>query len=201
MSRRARTTTRTGPGTATRLLTASALVGFGTLGAVSATAEEAPTAAEDDVIERTLVVTPADRITPVDVEQDELTEVLFAALDARASLDAEAPPEPEPEPEQEPAATDPEPAADPEPAPSSSGISLETWERVAQCESGGNWSIDTGNSFYGGLQFTIDSWRWVGGTGYPHEASKATQIEMAERLHARQGWQAWPSCSRQLGLR
>lgn len=75
------------------------------------------------------------------------------------------------------------------------------WDRVAQCESGGNWSINTGNGFYGGLQFALSSWRWVGGSGYPHRASKAEQIRRAEILLARQGWRAWPSCSRQLGLR
>ncbi len=75
------------------------------------------------------------------------------------------------------------------------------WDRVARCESGGNWSINTGNGFYGGLQFALSSWRWVGGSGYPHRASKAEQIRRAEVLLARQGWRAWPSCSRQLGLR
>jgi LysM repeat protein len=75
------------------------------------------------------------------------------------------------------------------------------WDRLAQCESSGNWSINTGNGYYGGLQFALSSWEWVGGTGYPHEASKAEQIARAEILLERQGWNAWPSCSRQLGLR
>ena len=75
------------------------------------------------------------------------------------------------------------------------------WDRVAECESGGNWQINTGNGFYGGLQFTIDSWNWVGGSGMPHEASKEEQISRAEILLDRQGWEAWPACSRQLGLR
>ncbi|MTV25110.1 hypothetical protein FTX61_06720 [Nitriliruptoraceae bacterium ZYF776] len=75
------------------------------------------------------------------------------------------------------------------------------WDRLARCESGGNWSINTGNGYYGGLQFSLSSWRAVGGSGYPHQASKLEQIERAERLRAQQGWGAWPSCSRQLGLR
>jgi hypothetical protein len=75
------------------------------------------------------------------------------------------------------------------------------WERLAQCESGGNWSINTGNGYYGGLQFSLSSWRWVGGSGYPHHASRAEQIHRAEILLSRQGWNAWPSCSRQLGYR
>jgi hypothetical protein len=79
--------------------------------------------------------------------------------------------------------------------------SASVWDRLAACESGGNWSINTGNGYYGGLQFSLSSWRAVGGPGYPHENSRETQIEMGERLRARQGWGAWPACSRKLGLR
>jgi LysM repeat protein len=75
------------------------------------------------------------------------------------------------------------------------------WDRLAQCESSGDWSINTGNGYYGGLQFALSSWEWVGGSGYPHEASKAEQIARAEILLERQGWDAWPACSSQLGLR
>lgn len=75
------------------------------------------------------------------------------------------------------------------------------WDRLAQCESGGNWAINTGNGFYGGLQFTLGSWRAVGGSGYPNEASREEQIARAEQLLARQGWGAWPACSAKLGLR
>jgi hypothetical protein len=75
------------------------------------------------------------------------------------------------------------------------------WDALAQCESGGNWSINTGNGYYGGLQFSLSSWRWVGGTGYPHQHSREEQIRRGEMLQALQGWGAWPSCSRQLGLR
>jgi hypothetical protein len=74
------------------------------------------------------------------------------------------------------------------------------WDRLAQCESGGNWAINTGNGYYGGLQFSLSSWRAVGGSGYPHQASRETQIAMGQRLQAAQGWGAWPSCSAQLGL-
>lgn len=75
------------------------------------------------------------------------------------------------------------------------------WTRLAACESGGNWSANTGNGYYGGLQFSLSSWRAVGGSGYPHEASAGTQIAMGQRLQARQGWGAWPGCSAKLGLR
>lgn len=75
------------------------------------------------------------------------------------------------------------------------------WDKLAQCEASGNWSANTGNGYYGGLQFSLSSWRTVGGTGYPHEASKSEQIARAEALKARQGWGAWPACSAKLGLR
>ena len=75
------------------------------------------------------------------------------------------------------------------------------WDRLAQCESGGNWSIDTGNGFYGGLQFTQSSWRAAGGSGSPQNASRSEQIRVAQRLQQMQGWGAWPACSSKLGLR
>lgn len=75
------------------------------------------------------------------------------------------------------------------------------WDKIAQCESGGNWSINTGNGFYGGLQFTLSSWQAVGGQGYPNMASKSEQIYRAKILQSRQGWGAWPACSAALGLR
>ena len=70
------------------------------------------------------------------------------------------------------------------------------WSGVAQCESGGNWSINTGNGFYGGLQFQMSSWRAVGGAGYPHHASPYEQSVRAEKLKAIQGLGAWPHCGR-----
>lgn len=75
------------------------------------------------------------------------------------------------------------------------------WDRIAACESGGNWAINTGNGFYGGLQFTLSSWHAVGGSGYPNEASREEQIARAEILQSRQGWGAWPACTAKLGLR
>jgi len=82
---------------------------------------------------------------------------------------------------------------------STSGNSV--WDRLAQCESGGNWSINTGNGFYGGLQFTASTWRAMGGSGLPHQASRETQIAVAKKLQARAGWGQWPGCTSKLGLR
>ncbi|MCV7459395.1 transglycosylase family protein [Micrococcus luteus] len=77
---------------------------------------------------------------------------------------------------------------------------VDTWDRLAECESNGTWDINTGNGFYGGVQFTLSSWQAVGGEGYPHQASKAEQIKRAEILQDLQGWGAWPLCSQKLGL-
>lgn len=85
-------------------------------------------------------------------------------------------------------------------APASHAADVATWEKLAQCESGGNWSINTGNGFYGGLQFTQQSWNGVGMSGSPQNASREAQIEAGERLLAVQGWGAWPACSAKLGL-
>lgn len=79
-----------------------------------------------------------------------------------------------------------------------------TWAALAKCESGGNWSINTGNGYYGGLQFSASSWRGAGGTKYaplPHQASAQEQIATAEKLRANGGWGHWPHCSSKLGLR
>jgi LysM repeat protein len=75
------------------------------------------------------------------------------------------------------------------------------WDRLAQCESGGNWSTNTGNGFYGGLQFTQSSWQAAGGSGSPQNASRAEQIRVAQHLQQMQGWGAWPTCSHKVGLR
>lgn len=74
------------------------------------------------------------------------------------------------------------------------------WDRLAACESGGNWSINTGNGYYGGLQFNQATWQSNGGKGYPHQASKAEQIRVAENLRAARGYSPWPACSAKLGL-
>ncbi|MBF6298530.1 DUF3235 domain-containing protein [Nocardia amamiensis] len=77
------------------------------------------------------------------------------------------------------------------------------WDRLAQCEAGGNWGINTGNGFQGGLQFSPSTWRAHGGQEYAasaNQASREQQIAVAEKVLASQGWGAWPSCSSKLGL-
>ncbi len=68
------------------------------------------------------------------------------------------------------------------------------WQAVAQCESSGNWAADTGNGFYGGLQFKPSTWHEFGGVGSPAAASPAEQIAVADRVLATQGPKAWPKC-------
>ena len=75
-----------------------------------------------------------------------------------------------------------------------------TWDALAQCESGGNWSTNTGNGFSGGLQFTQSTWAAHGGTGSAANASREQQIAVAQKVQASQGWGAWPACSAKLGL-
>ena len=98
----------------------------------------------------------------------------------------------------------PPPAEDPAPPSTGGGFGdpgdYATWDALAQCESGGNWSINTGNGYYGGLQFSASTWSAVGGSGLPHEHSRETQIHFGQILQARSGWGQWPHCSSQLGL-
>ncbi|EFG09453.1 transglycosylase family protein [Streptomyces clavuligerus] len=88
-------------------------------------------------------------------------------------------------------------------AATAEAASVETWDKVAQCESGGNWSINTGNGYYGGLQFSLQTWRAYGGAdyaAYPHQATKKQQILTAEKVLAGQGEGAWPTCGPRHGL-
>ncbi|MFE7898784.1 transglycosylase family protein [Streptomyces sp. NPDC057424] len=86
-------------------------------------------------------------------------------------------------------------------AGNASAATASEWDTVAQCESGGNWSINTGNGYYGGLQFSASTWSGYGGTKYAStadQATKAQQIEIAEKVLAGQGKGAWPVCGKGL---
>ena len=100
----------------------------------------------------------------------------------------------------------PPPAPTPTPTPTATYVApaptyystSTSWDRIAQCESGGNWHINTGNGYYGGLQFTQQTWEGYGGLAYAPRADLATreqQIDIAERVQREQGWGAWPVCS------
>ncbi|MBC7633021.1 resuscitation-promoting factor [Aeromicrobium sp.] len=78
-----------------------------------------------------------------------------------------------------------------EPAPVTMSTGDTVWDKIAECESGGNWSINSGNGYYGGLQFSADTWHSVGGPGLPHESTREVQIKFAKILQARSGWGQW----------
>lgn len=118
------------------------------------------------------------------------------------------------EPEPEPSSSDESDEADDSDSSSSSddnsGASAtavsngSTWDALAQCESGGDWSTNTGNGYHGGLQFNPTTWNSMGGGQYAPTADQATreqQIAIASKLQAQAGWGQWPACSSSLGLR
>ncbi len=76
---------------------------------------------------------------------------------------------------------------------------LDMWDRIAWCESRRTWDVDTGNGYFGGLQFALGSWQWVGGTGNPAHATKEEQIYRANLLWQAQGWNGWPGCKKYFG--
>jgi hypothetical protein len=98
------------------------------------------------------------------------------------------------------------PAALAPPAPAPRAVTYtgtSVWDDLARCESGGNWSINSGNGYYGGLQFSHATWHGYGGgefAEYPHEATREEQIVVAERLRAARGYGPWPACRAKLGL-
>lgn len=129
-----------------------------------------------------------------------------AEAPAPEAAEAPAPEAAEPGPEAPaPAAEEPAPAPEAEaapapapeaPAPAPKRAYSVNWDAIAACESGGNWSINTGNGFAGGLQFTQSTWRANGGSGSPANASREEQIRVAENVLRTQGLGAWPVCGR-----
>ena len=94
-------------------------------------------------------------------------------------------------------------AAAPPAAPAVTYSGTSVWDDLARCESGGNWAINTGNGYYGGLQFSQGTWLGYGGgefAEYPHQATREEQIIVAERLRAARGYAPWPACRAKLGL-
>lgn len=94
----------------------------------------------------------------------------------------------------------PTPSPSPIPVAAASSENAEIWDKLAACESKNNWSINTGNGYYGGLQFSEGAWRSVGGSGLPHEHSRDEQIMRGKMLQEKRGWGPWGACSRKLGL-
>ena len=141
----------------------------------------------------------------------EVTEAPTDAVILRGTKE----PEPEPEPTPEPSSSSSSSSSDSSDSSESSssgntGASApsvangSTWDAMAQCESGGNWSANTGNGYYGGLQFLPSTWQAAGGGQYaalPHQATREQQIAVANSWLSRTSWSQWPACSASLGLR
>jgi hypothetical protein len=151
---------------------------------------EAPTTTTTEA--PTTTVAPSTTAAEATTTTEEEEAPAVQALAAPAPTEAPAPPP-----------TAPPTTAAPAPPPPSVGDPSDpaTWDRLAQCESHGRWDLNTGNGYYGGLQFSLGSWQGVGGTGYPHQASRAEQIKRGQILQARYGWGQWPHCSAELGYR
>jgi hypothetical protein len=77
---------------------------------------------------------------------------------------------------------------------------VDRWDALAECETNSEWRKNSGNGFFGGLQFQMSSWLEVGGEGQPDETPREEQIYRADKLRQLQGWSAWPNCASQLGL-
>ena len=168
----------------------------------SSTTEAPSSTTTEDPTTTTVVVEVADTVAETTTSE---------AAEETTTTEAE-------EPASEPAATMAQPAPEPAPAPTtttqtppstppSEGYAYgdpedpATWDRLAQCESHGNWSLNSGNGYYGGLQFSLATWQDVGGSGYPHENTREEQIHRGQILQARYGWGQWPHCSSKLGYR
>jgi len=175
-------------------------------------AERAATSLADDPTTTTVVVTveeaPAEEVTTTEVVETTTSEAAATTTEAAPETTSQAPvaalraPAPTAPPTTQPPTTTTAPVPEEE-----SGYAYgdpadpATWDRLAQCEAHGNWALNTGNGYYGGLQFSLTTWQAVGGSGYPHEASREEQIRRGQILQARYGWGQWPHCSAKLGYR
>ena len=133
--------------------------------------------------------------------EQRLAEIAEQKAAAERRLADLVPPTPTPDPEiavVTPTAPDPAPAPPAPPIAAPAPTRGPNWDGLAQCESGGNWSINTGNGYYGGLQFHPQTWNGHGGqqyAAYAHQATREQQIAIAEKVLASQGRGAWPGCS------
>ena len=86
------------------------------------------------------------------------------------------------------------------PVPTANPQDDSIWDSLAACESNGNWADDTGNGYFGGLQFNQTAWESVGGSGKPSSANREEQIAKGKLLQQMRGWEVWANCARKLGL-
>lgn len=193
------------------------------LGSSSSVANAAPKSeTKKDTAAQMVTITPGDSLSKIATDKDTTIQRLFDANETIKNPDLIYPgdkikiPKPDeklatrPLPTAAPvAATPTAPQAAPATRSAAPRVAVQAapvasgsiWDQLAACEAGGNWAINTGNGYYGGLQFSLSSWQAVGGSGLPSDASREEQIQRGEMLLARQGWGAWPACAAKLGLR
>jgi LysM repeat protein len=197
-----------------------AVLSFALLGTSGNVAHAASTKKNEKPVPVMVTIEPGDTLTAIAESKNSTIERIFAANEKIENPDVIYPGDQVRIPTKDEKLTDrPLPVAAvslaPAPAPTAVTASVRVskpqqqfnavsggsvWDQLAACESGGNWAINTGNGYYGGLQFSLSSWQAVGGSGLPSDASREEQIARGEQLRARQGWGAWPSCSAKLGL-
>ena len=193
------------------LLTTLSASGIALLAPLAARSAADP-APEVELADRLLPVAPV-----VDVTGDRggRSSRLSSLVDVAAAVPERLEGDPLPTPGSAPMEATLHSAATPAPAPRATTRTSEprpptatysgdsVWDDLARCESGGNWSINTGNGYYGGLQFNYGTWHDYGGgefADYPHQATREEQIIVAERLRADRGYAPWPACRAKLGL-
>ena len=185
---------------ATRIATAAAVAGDAVLAQRAAEAEAARAAAEQEAARQEAERQEAERQEAQRQEAQQLAAQAEAEVEQPPATTA-APVPSSPPPAAPPATAPPTTAPAPPPPPPQPGWPADaTWDQLAQCESGGNWAINSGNGYFGGLQFSLSTWQGVGGSGYPHENSREEQIHRANVLWSSSGFGPWPSCKRKLGL-
>lgn len=135
------------------------------------------TASTDITITPTPILSPLPTITPAPILESKVTPTVSPILTPTST-------------------PTPLPTEIPTPTP----IGEDIWDKLAACESGGNWAIDTGNGYFGGLQFSQGAWESVGGSGSPASATREEQIEKGKKLQAIRGWGAWGACAKKLNL-
>ena len=139
---------------------------------------------------RATVAAYADRQDDADSSTKPISRQASTTSDSEQTpVDAPSPPVPTP-------SAAPEPEVPPGADEDDSDI---VWDRIAKCESGGNWHINSGNGYYGGLQFSARTWHGIGGPGLPHEHSREVQIQYAKILQARYGWGQWSCANARFG--
>lgn len=166
---------------------------------LSTDAQALPIIQENDTVESILQrpIQPAGK-----ADNGKTAKLSFEKTEVKTKAAPEVVKEVPPKPVAPPVVAKPAPAPVSEPSlPGAPPVALgSVWDKLAACESSGHWNINTGNGYFGGLQFSLQTWQAFGGLGNPANATREQQIMIAEKVLKVQGWNAWPQCSQHLGL-